>query len=122
MKKTILIIISDKYIREAFFQFLSSENYSCMTAENINQAIEHISKISYDVLICDFDLYKSDRSKFIKKTCKQNPFIVYIVHYIDRSIVKKLQETENVDYIISPIDFNLLLNKLNSYFSPHQTL
>lgn len=116
MQKSVLIIMPDRCIRETLCQFISSEGFECHSTENTTRAMGYINKKCYDVLITDLDLYKFNGDKFLVKTPKRpcHPFVIYIVPYIDRYIVEKLQEKRGVDFLVAPIDFNQLLNLLNN--------
>jgi len=65
------------------------------------------------------DFHKNDFIPFFEKVTNLpcEPLLLYIVPYIDRDFLKNIKTLKTIDYLITPIDFNQLLEKLSEHFS-----
>lgn len=122
-KKKLLLSISEKHIRESLCQILNAENFECVCTETFIEAIKTCSTGNcFDAIIVDMNFHKHEAVNFIETvTCQPcQPLVIYIIPYIDRDFLNEINELQTVDYIIPPIDFNHLLEKLKTHFEKRQ--
>ena len=114
--KTILIVEDIELNIELLIQILE-DDYNLLIAKDGAQGVAMAQQNKPDLILMDISLpvmdgYEATRS--IRKTCKSMPIIGLSAHAMNSDIEKALAAGCN-DYLIKPVDENLLMEKLKEY-------
>lgn len=110
----ILYIEDEKEIRENITKTLSLVVFKVFSVENISLAWDILNKNRIDLIISDINLGDESGINFIKKLRKINSYIPVILlsAYTDKGYLLEATKLKLVDYLVKPIDFNILNNAL----------
>ena len=118
MAEKILIVDDETTIRETLSTFLTEEGYDTVTASNGEEAVEMISKIPFDSVICDIRMPGMNGIEVLKKAKEIRPGMPVLIITAYASIetaVEALREGA-VDYIIKPFILDDIVLKLQKLF------
>ncbi|MDY6861488.1 MAG: sigma-54 dependent transcriptional regulator [Thermodesulfobacteriota bacterium] len=105
MNEKILVVDDELGIREFIFNLLSNEGFEVTCAENGVEAIEHMDKEYFDLVLTDLKMPKIDGVKVIKHITKNHPDMIGIVitGYGTISSAVNVMKAGAHDYITKPI-------------------
>ncbi|MBX2921330.1 MAG: sigma-54-dependent Fis family transcriptional regulator [Chitinophagaceae bacterium] len=107
----ILIIDDEKAIRKTLGEILSYEGYKIDEAGDGDEGLKKFREKSYDVVLCDIKMPKTDGIEFLDKVREINPDIPIIMisgHGTIETAVEAVKKGA-YDYISKPPDLNRLL-------------
>jgi two-component system, NtrC family, nitrogen regulation response regulator NtrX len=107
----ILIIDDEKAIRKTLGEILSYEGYKIEEAMDGEEGLKKFKEKSYDVVLCDIKMPKTDGIEFLEKARESNPDIPIIMisgHGTIETAVEAVKKGA-FDYISKPPDLNRLL-------------
>ena len=115
--KTILLVDDSKTFIEVLSYALKNKFLNVITAFNVEEAIDNIKKIKFDVIISDYDM-GSDNGLTILKFLKNNNYNSKFILLTGNSNVELKENTEKLNGIfLDKGDLNLvksLLLEINS--------
>ncbi|MFT6331964.1 MAG: CheY-like chemotaxis protein [Lentimonas sp.] len=124
-KAKILFVEDEIDIRETIAGVLESENYEVFQAENGKQGLEVFLTKKPDLVISDIMMPEIDGYQLLKLIRENKhiensnaPFILLTALGQKEDVIKGIN-LEASDYLIKPIDFDLLLAKIKEKISSH---
>lgn len=110
----ILYIEDEKNIRENISKTLDLLVNKVFSLENIKDAVEILRDNRIDIIISDINLPKANGIDFIKKVREINFNIpvILLTAYTEKDYLLEATKLKLVDYLIKPIDFNILSEAL----------
>ena len=75
----ILVVDDDQIIRDSLSEFLKLEGFKCLGAEGFDQALKELEKQSYNLVITDVNMPKTDGFELLRVIRKRYPELVTIV-------------------------------------------
>ena len=124
--KKILIIEDDGMLRQTTSEFLDTEGYQPIQAENglngIKKAMEEIP----DLILCDIALPKLDGYQ-VYKTLQQNPStelvpFIFLTAKTEKEDIRAGMHMGADDYITKPFDFDELLTAIQTRLDKYQKI
>jgi PAS domain S-box-containing protein len=115
MNAKILIIDDEEGIRFTFQKFLSSQNYEVSTAKDFEEALDCISKDSYDVVFADIILKGKTGMDVLREIKKRNlncP-VIMITGYPNIDTASEAVRLGAFDYIPKPIQKDALFHAID---------
>ena len=118
MLKKILLIEDEDPIRRVLSKILTeeNENYILTEAEDGKSGLDKISKINFDLVLCDIKMPKMDGIEVLKKAKEKYgsiPFIMLTGHGNIETAVKAMKYGA-YDFIPKPPDLNRLLTSVRN--------
>ena len=121
--KTILLIDDDDDLREALTeQFVMTEEFAVVEAGTGADALQHLKKELFDLLIVDVGLPDTDGRELCRLMRKQGlktPVIMLTGHATDADTILGLDAGAN-DYVTKPFKFPVLLARIRSQLRQHE--
>ena len=121
--KTILLIDDDDDLREALTeQFVMTEEFAVVEAGTGEDALQHLKKGLFDLLIVDVGLPDTDGRELCRLMRKQGlktPVIMLTGHATDADTILGLDAGAN-DYVTKPFKFPVLLARIRSQLRQHE--
>jgi two-component system nitrogen regulation response regulator NtrX len=107
----ILIIDDERAIRSTLKEILEYENYTVDEAENGEAGLELLTKIKYDVVLCDIKMPKLDGMEVLNRAMDINPDVPFIMVSAHGTIETAVEATKKgaYDFLQKPPDLNRLL-------------
>lgn len=111
----LLIVDDNKDIREYLKDVLSREGYRCELASDGGEAVDIYSKNQIDCVLLDFEMPGMDGISAAKEMLTLNPdaSIVMITGFEDMEIIRSTMRLGVFDYLIKPIEPQVLIRVLN---------
>jgi len=120
----LLIIEDEKYSREDLSNFLLSQNYTVITAENGEDGIKKIVKHIPDLILCDIFMPIIDGFGVYDFISKHEEYFtipfIFLTAKSDKDDIRNAMLLGIDDYLVKPVDINILtetirirLNKKN---------
>ncbi len=119
----ILVVDDDVLVRKSIDFRLSLEGHEVISAKDGLDAIEKLAKQVPEVVICDIIMPNVSGIAFIqvlRENINYNIPVIVISALDKGGIIAAGLGLKNIDFLPKPIDFNILLNKLNNYPKKHQ--
>lgn len=110
----ILYIEDEKNIRENITKALNMFCSKVYSVEDIQDALRIIKECRIDIIISDINLPKLSGIEFIKNLRKNKSYIpvIFLSAYTDKEYLLEATKLKLVDYLVKPIDFNMLNDAL----------
>jgi len=101
MKKKILLVDDDKFIRDTFVERLRNNKYEVSSAKDGKEAIEKISNNNFDVVITDIKIPKVNGIEVLKFSKKNKPKtkVIMMSAYVPQEVVSEVMELGADEYI-----------------------
>jgi len=101
MKKKILLVDDNKFIRDSFSERLRNNKYEISSAKDGEEAIDKIAADNFDVVITDIGMPGVNGIEVLKFTKKNKPKTKVIVMstYVNQEVINKLMELGADKYI-----------------------
>ena len=121
MGKTIyraLIVDDEPLIRNATDRALSSQNFSCCTANDGKEALQKFKKSRHDLVVTDLRMPGMHGHALILELLKSTepPHIVALTGISDCRIAEDLLNRGVFDVVQKPVDFNMFAVRMRSLF------
>lgn len=113
---SILIADDEQEIRESLALVLEEEGFQCTGAENGQQAIEHIKEHSFDIIITDLKMPKSDGIEVLEAALQHASDALTIIITAHASVETAIQALRKgaADYILKPLDFDEVILRIEN--------
>lgn len=123
-EKTKILCVEDEIdIRENLVEILSDEGYEVYQADNGKSGFEKFLQINPDLVVCDVKMPELDGYSFLRlvrenKNVRNNatPFIFLSALGGKENVLKGIELSAN-DYLLKPVDFELLMAKIKEKIS-----
>jgi putative nucleotidyltransferase with HDIG domain len=111
VKDRILIVDDEEMIRAILSRRLIQEGYSCVTARNGREALNHIYKNTYSLIISDIKMPEMDGIELLKRTKAMCPNMIVIIMtaYPEIDMAVAAMREGAYDFIIKPADLDLVI-------------
>lgn len=110
---SILIVDQQEVVRDSLNLVLSEEGYSCCTAANSTQAEKVLAKRVIDLIIIDSQLLDRKGLFSFLKTQYPSVKIIIISSYVEIEVTQKALMEGAHDFIVKPLDFKELIDKIS---------
>lgn len=116
--QSILIADQQEVVRDSLQLVLDEEGFNSYTACNAGKAQKIITAKNIDLIIVDSQLLDhNDLFPFLKARHPQIKIIV-MSSYVEIEVTQKALIAGAHDFIIKPLDFKELIDKINYHLSP----
>ena len=118
----ILIVDDDAVIRDLITDVLSAQSHTCVSAESGDEALAHIAKAHFDLVILDRNMPLMSGIQVLK-TLRASPATADL-KVIMCTAAELLAEADEafqagaIDYIIKPLDLKKLVAKVAHHTRP----
>jgi putative two-component system response regulator len=111
MEDRILIVDDEELICRLLAQRLSSEGFSCVTANNGREALSHFYKNTFSLIISDIKMPEMDGIELLKRVRDLNPkmMVIMVTAYPEIDMAVEAMRLGAYDFIIKPADLDLIL-------------
>lgn len=113
--KTILIIDQEEVVRESLQLVLGEEGYHCISSSCEADALTILKNEPVELIIIDSQLLGSSQLLDIVTKKYPNTKIIIMSSYAEIDVTQKALILGAHDFIVKPIDFEELIEKLNTY-------
>jgi DNA-binding NtrC family response regulator len=110
----VLVVDDEPLIRDTLAEFLQQEGFAVRTAASGEEALQHIRRQKFDILLCDVNLPGLDGIEVLERAKSLSPetFVLLITAYATvESAVEAFQKGAH-DYLMKPIILHEVLGKL----------
>jgi DNA-binding NtrC family response regulator len=116
--QSILIVDQQEVVRDSLQLILSEEGFRCYTSCNATKAENVLTAKSINLIIVDSQLL--DRNGLFSYLQARYPAVKIIVmsSYVEIEVTQKALINGAHDFVIKPLDFNELIDKVNYQLSP----
>lgn len=122
----VLCIEDEKVFRENLAEILISEGYRVKSFSDGADALDYLKNLHTDppeVIICDINLPQVSGYEFIRRLrIIDNPAahipVIFLSAMGQKQDILKGLSLNAIDYLVKPVDFDLLLNKLKELIEP----
>ena len=118
----ILIVEDDEFTQKAIMQRLKLDGYEVKSADNAEEAIEIIEKLSIDILLVDIHMPGMtglELIEYIRDTIKKTYPIIVISRIGNEPTILKAFEIGADDYITKPFEPDELSLRVKKIISKH---
>ena len=118
IQRTILVVEDEDIIRTTLGEFLSGEGFAVEATGTVTDALGMVREHNFDVAICDVQLPDGDGIELINRLQQINPemFVLVITAYATVENAVDAFKAGAFDYLVKPVIFEDLLNKLERLF------
>ncbi len=111
MEERILIVDDEEMICDMLARRLTQEGYSCITAHNGKEALNHFYKDTYSLIISDIKMPEMDGIELLKRIKSMNPkmTVIIVTAYPEIDMAVEAMRLGAYDFIIKPADMDLVL-------------
>lgn len=123
--KKILLVDDEVHILKALCRVFMDTDYEILTAESGEEALRILASDSVDLIISDMRMPHMDGYELLVRVKKDYPDIIRIIlsGYTDEKIViKALQNSVAILYVVKPWDNSKLLKTLEQIFETEEVL
>lgn len=115
--QSILIVDQQEVVRDSLQLVLSEEGFRCYTSCNASKAQKVLTAKTIDLIIVDSQLL--DRNGLFSFLQSRYPTVKIIVmsSYVEIEVTQKALMTGAHDFVIKPLDFKELIDKINYHLS-----
>ena len=117
-QRTVLVVEDEDIIRTTLGEFLSGEGFAVEATGTVTDALGMVREHNFDVAICDVQLPDGDGIELINRLQQLNPeiFVLVITAYATVENAVDAFKAGAFDYLVKPVIFEDLLNKLERLF------
>lgn len=110
-KAKILIADDEPQVREVLFRFLTSQDYKCTTAKDGNDVMRKMNAEPFDLVLLDISMPGKSGTEVLKELQVKYPdtAVIMVTAIADVNIAIDSMKNGAYDYLIKPIDLNMLL-------------
>lgn len=116
MKGSILVADDEAGIRESLTIILEDEGYDCTAVEDGDAAIEAIDESSFDIIISDLKMPKTDGLGVLEHALQKSSETLTIIITAHATVETAIQALRKgaADYILKPLDFDEVLIRIEN--------
>lgn len=116
MNGSILIADDEDSIRESLTIVLEDEGYNCTAVKDGQEAIDAIDKASYDIIVTDLKMPKTDGIEVLEYALKHSSDTLTIIITAHGTIETAIQALRKgaADYILKPLEFDEVLIRIQN--------
>jgi DNA-binding NtrC family response regulator len=117
-KPRILIVDDEERFRKTMCKLLTAEGYESSTAANGQEALDHLEKGSYDIIILDIRMPEMNGVQVLSEIKKIDAAleIIIMTGYASVDTAKEIMTLGAYDYLLKPYDINELLEKIDAAY------
>jgi len=109
----ILIIDNDELLVEAILIRLTSEGYTCYTANSGAQGVSMFSELTFDAVLTDLNMPSGDGVSVIREIRKSSNVPVLVLTGFESDFGDDLETFEHVSVINKPFEIDALIDELD---------
>ncbi len=111
MEDQILIVDDEELICSIFSKRLKKEGYSCITANNGREALNHFYKDNLSLIISDIKMPQMDGMDLLKKVKAVDPkmMVIIMTSYPEIDLAVEAMRLGAFDFIIKPVELDLVV-------------
>jgi len=115
MKIRVLLVDDEKDYTDALSQRLELRDFAVSTAYDGDEALKLIEKQEYDVVVLDVRMPGPDGNQILKIIKKRKPLteVIMLTGHATVQIAIDGMKSGVYDFLIKPVDTNLLVEKIN---------
>jgi putative nucleotidyltransferase with HDIG domain len=114
MEGRILIVDDEEMIRSVLSQRLTREGYSCVTARNGKEALNHFYKDTFSLIISDIKMPEMGGIELLKrlKAVHPNVLVIMVTAYPEVDLAIEAMRLGAYDFIVKPADLELVIHSV----------
>ncbi len=114
--RSILVVEDDPLVRQSFVRLIEEEQYEVQSAGSCREGLSVIDKRDFDLILTDIRLGDDSGMKILTRAKKKNPRIIVfmITGFSSVDSMKQALRKGAADYIVKPVDTELLLMKIKN--------
>ena len=114
--KRILVVEDDTLVRRSFVRMMEVEKYQVYGAASCAEGLKKLHRSRFDLILTDIRLGDESGMKILERAKKINPNIIVfmVTGYSSLESMKKAMKNGASDYIVKPVDMDLLLLKIKT--------
>ncbi len=111
MEERVLIVDDEEMICSILARRLGREGYSCVTANNGREALNHFYKGNFSLIISDIKMPEMDGMELLKKVKALNPktMMIIITAYAEIDVAVDAMRFGANDFIMKPVNLDLVV-------------
>ena len=111
MENRILIVDDEEEICSVLARRFFKEGYICVTATNGKEALNHLYKESFSLIITDIKMPEIDGMEFLKDVRAVNPNVrvIMVTAFPEVDRVVEAMRLGACDFILKPIDLDIVV-------------
>ncbi len=111
MEDQILVVDDEELICSIFAKRLKKEGYSCITANNGREALNHFYKDTLSLIISDIKMPQMDGIELLEKVKAVNPkmMVIIMTSYPEIDLAVEAMRIGAFDFIIKPVELDLVV-------------
>ncbi len=111
MEDRLLVVDDEELICSIFAKRLKKEGYSCITANNGREALNHFYKNTLSLIISDIRMPQMDGMELLKKVKAVDPKMMLIImtSYPEIDMAVEAMRLGAFDFIIKPVELDLVV-------------
>jgi len=111
----VLIADDEVYIRDILFRTMSAAGYDCLTCANGAEALQALSKEVFAIALLDYRMPVISGEEVLNEIKARYPqtAVIMVTAIADISTVIKLMKAGAYDYVVKPVDLEMLLVSVN---------
>lgn len=114
-KGRVLLVDDEPLVLEMFESILTQDGYDVFVAPTSREALVHLEKVFFDVLVCDVMLEDLDGFDVLTIARRRQPDLaVVLITGAPSEVDAERAARENVAYLSKPIGFDLLLRTVRA--------
>lgn len=123
----ILVIEDEPALRADIADELEHHGYDVLQAANGKEGFSVIEKASPDLIVCDINMPEQNGFELLKQVREAGARFADIPFLFLSALSAPVQVVDGItagadDYIVKPVDYNLLLAKVKSHFDRNERL
>lgn len=115
--QSILIVDEAEAVRESLKLVLMEEGFHCRVAPDTDTAIEKLSTETVGVIVLDSHLLGTGEFLQLLKEKYPRTGIIIMSSYVEIAVTQKALIWGAHDFVVKPLDFKELIDKVKDYFS-----
>jgi len=118
LEDRILIVDDEEMICSILARRLAREGYSCITANNGREALNHFYKDNFSLIISDLKMPEMDGMELLKKVKALNPktMVIIITAYAEIDVAVDAMRLGANDFIMKPVNLDLVVLSVKNVF------
>ena len=111
MEDRILIVDDEQMICDILVQRLAREGYSCLSANNGREALNHFYKDNFSLIISDIKMPEMDGIELLKKVKAVNPnmMVIIVTAFPEIDMAVEAMRLGAYDFITKPVTLDLVV-------------
>ncbi len=118
MKPRILIVDDEERFRNTMKRLLDAEGHKAQAAGSALEALDILSKESFDVVILDVRMPEMTGVEALKRIRKIDPYmeVIIMTGYASVDTAREIMSTGAFDYLFKPYSIETLLEKIEAAY------